>query len=539
MINYLKGFEKRMEFFAIVESIAKRRNRTEKIEILFQENELDNIIMSVLVYIMEVTLTEEQECTLESIIQFVKMILPYYKKQVSYEEAEEITRYIVKDILQNKGNKREYPAMEYEVGYKGIPIRLVSDKINENNRIIFELTKQGYDFLFRTKEVEDELGFEIEEIKLKMLIKKKNYQGAISQSREIIRRLRNQKIEFLQFEDKLKSNINDISSIEYENLVNKNNGIIQDGYEEMKKIDNLILKAKEHLEQEEKRHEELDENIKKAKREVYTISQNVKQALRYQRQLLTQGQKLKKLYLQILEDTMSFSQKKRYDMEERILRPLEKMTLKDTKQIYETYEKLVNPLFLAGACKRLNLNLIYDRQSKIREEQEESIRMNEAYEENEKQKEEIQRKNEIHVKIIEELFDFLTEERKSFKFSEWFNQLDSEKQNQYAENKRVFLVLLKLFEIAMISISEFLEEESVNETCNGEFDLSYCLYQILKQKKRNFNFDGIKIEKLEETFQVCMENEGIKEKIEMNDMKIIRIGEKEVARHLTESVKNE
>lgn len=136
MINYLKGFEKRMEFFAIVESIAKRRNRTEKIEILFQENELDNIIMSVLVYIMEVTLTEEQECTLESIIQFVKMILPYYKKQVSYEEAEEITRYIVKDILQNKGNKREYPAMEYEVGYKGIPIRLVSDKINENNRII-------------------------------------------------------------------------------------------------------------------------------------------------------------------------------------------------------------------------------------------------------------------------------------------------------------------------------------------------------------------------------------------------------------------
>ena len=193
---------------------------------------------------------------------------------------------------------------------------------------------------------------------------------------------------------------------------------------------------------------------------------------------------------------------------------------------------------MSGACKRLNLNLIYDRQSKIREEQEESIRMNEAYEENEKQKEEIQRKNEIHVKIIEELFDFLTEERKSFKFSEWFNQLDSEKQNQYAENKRVFLVLLKLFEIAMISISEFLEEESVNETCNGEFDLSYCLYQILKQKKRNFNFDGIKIEKLEETFQVCMENEGIKEKIEMNDMKIIRIGEKDVARNVTESVKN-
>ena len=525
MIEYLKGFEKRMEFFAIVESIAKRRNRTDRIENLFEENQLDNIIMSVLVYIMEITLTEEQECTLEIIMQFVRTILPYYKKQVSFEEAEEITRYIVKDILQNKGNKREYQVMNYMGVYKTVPIRLVADKINKNNKVIFELTKQGYDFLFRTKEVEDELGFEIEEIKLKMLIKKKNYQGAISQSREIIRRLRNQKIDFLQFEDKLKSNINDISSAEYENLVNKNNSIIQDGYEEMKKIDDLITKAKEHLTEEQKNHDELDENIKKAKKEVYTISQNVKQSLRYQRQLLTQGQKLKKLYLQILEDTMTFSQKRRYNFEEQILRPLEKMKIKDSKQVYETYEKLVNPIFLAGACKRLNLNLIYDSQSKIKEEQEEFARQEEEYEDNEKQKEEIKRRNEMHVEIIESLFDFIKEETESFNFSDWFNQLEEEKKSQYVENKRIFLILLKLFEIENISISEFLQEEAINETCNGEFDLSYCLYQILKQKGRKFDFDGIKIEKLNTVFKFCIQSENINEQIEINDMKIIKIGE--------------
>jgi len=525
MIEYLRGFEKRMEFFAIVESIAKRRNKTDKIENLFEENQLDNIIMSVLVYIMEVTLTEEQECTLESIVQFVKTILPYYKRKASFDEAKEITRYIVKDILQNKGNKREYQVMSYENGYKAIPIRLVTDKINENNKIIYELTKQGYDFLFRTKEVEDELGFEIEEIKLKMLIKKKNYQGAISQSREIIRRLRNQKIEFLQFEDRLKSNINDISSMEYENLVNKNNSIMQEGYEEMKKIDDLISKAKEHLEEEEKKHEELDENIKKAKREVHTISQNVKQALRYQRQLLTQGQALKKLYLQILEDTMSFSRKKRYNFEEQILKPLEKMKLKETKQIYEIYEGLVNPLFLAGAQKRLNLNLLYDSQSKIKAVEEDFARQGEEYEDNEKQREEIQRRNEIHVEIIEELFDYINEERESFNFSEWFSQLEEEKKLRYAENKRVFLILLKLFEIENISISEFLGEEAVNENCNGEFDLSYALYQILILKKRKFNFDGIKIERLNNSFKFCTQNEDMKEEIEISDMEITRIGE--------------
>ena len=77
-----------------------------------------------------------------------------------------------------------------------------------------------------------------------------------------------------------------------------------------------------------------------------------------------------------------------------------------------------------------------------------------------------------------------SKEKKYKEFSEWFNQLEQETKAKYIENKRVFLVLLKLFEIEEISISEFLKEEVINETCNGEFDLSYCLYQILKQKGR-------------------------------------------------------
>ena len=258
------------------------------------------------------------------------------------------------------------------------------------------------------------------------------------------------------------------------------------------------------------------------------ISQNVQQALGYQRKLLTQGQRLKKLYLQILEDTMSFSQKKRYNFEEQILKPFEKMEFGNGEEVYEVYRKLVNPLFLSGACKRLNLNLLYDRQSKLKAIQEEVVTNEEEYEENEKQKEEIRRRNEIHVKIVEELFDFMTEERKEFTFSQWFYQLGEEEKRQYAEGKRVFLVMLKLYEIEKISISEFLREEAVSETCNGEFDLSYCLYQILRQKGHKFTWDAIKLEKLDDIFLVCLEQGETKEEIEMNDMKIVKIGEENV-----------
>lgn len=520
MIEYLQGFDKRMEFFAIVESIAKRKNKSEKIEELFEKNELDNLIMSVLVYIMEITLTEEKECTLENIVQFVRDILPNYKKKFSIQETEEITRYIVKDILQNKGSMRSYDVMNYEKGNQEIPIRLITDKINEDNKIVYELSKQGYDFLFRTKEVEDELGFQIEEIKLKMLIKKKNYQGAIKQSKELIRRLINRKIEFAQFENKLKSNMNDISDLEYENLVNNMNLLIQEEYEEMKQIDDLLTKSKERLAEEEKQHEKLDEKIKKAKVDVSVISKNVKTALRYQRQLLTQAQNLKKLYLQILEDAIYFTQKKRYNIEEQILEPLEKMKIKSTKQIYNIYHQLVNPLFLVSACKRLNLNLLYDSQSKIKEKEEDYQAQIEEYEDNIKRLEEIKRKNEIHISIIENLFDYAKEKQKTFLFSEWFYQLSDDKREKFIKDKRVFLVMLKLYEIQTISISEFLKEEIVNREGNGEFDLSYCLYQILKVKKQCYLFDGIKIEKMENVFQYEVRNKENIEKIEINDFRI-------------------
>ena len=524
MQEYLKGFEKRMEFFAIVSSIAKRRKRTDKIENLFEDNQLDNIIMSVLVYIMETTLTEEQECTLNNIIQFVKTILPFYQKQVSMEEANEITRYIVKDILQNRGKPYRIKVMNYEEGTKEIVVRLIIDKENKEGEIVYELSKQGYDFLFRTKEVEDELGFQIEEIKLKMLIKKKNYQGAIRQSKEIIRRLISQKKQFSQFEERLKSNINDISSAEYEELVNNTNAIIQEEYEEMKQIDELITKSKERLEQEEKQHNELDENIKKAKKEVYAISKNVRTALKYQRQILIQVQTLKKLYLQILEDTMSFSKKKRYNFEEEILKSLERKEIKHTESINEIYQQLLNPLFLVGAKKRLNLNLLYDNQSKIREQQEDFARQEEELEDNQKQIEEVQKRNEIHVEIIQNLFETINEGNKEIIFSEWFNKLEEEKKQRYSENKRIFLVMLKLFEIETISISEFLKEEAINENCNGEFDLSYCLYKILKENSKKFNFDTIEIEKLDTIFNYNIEKDEMKETIEMNDLKFIVIG---------------
>ena len=104
MLEILEGFSKRMEFIAIVDSITNRKNKSEKIESLFEENQMENLILSTLVYIMETTLTEEEECTIENITGFIKMIVKQYTKKSI--DTKELSRYIVKDILQNKGQNR-------------------------------------------------------------------------------------------------------------------------------------------------------------------------------------------------------------------------------------------------------------------------------------------------------------------------------------------------------------------------------------------------------------------------------------------------
>jgi hypothetical protein len=49
MLEFLEGFEKRMQIVAIVESIVNRRNRNMEIEKLFKEKQFENVVLSVLV----------------------------------------------------------------------------------------------------------------------------------------------------------------------------------------------------------------------------------------------------------------------------------------------------------------------------------------------------------------------------------------------------------------------------------------------------------------------------------------------------------
>ncbi|WMJ89757.1 hypothetical protein [Anaerocolumna sp. MB42-C2] len=180
MFDYLEGFEKRMEFVAVVESIVNRKNKNQEIESWFKENELDNLFFTLLIFIMEQTLSENDDCTLQNMTAFMEQVLPLYNYRFSYDKVKALTEYMVKDILQNGGAVKNYNAMCYTDKIKPVRVRLINDKLLNDNRIIYQLTDQGYDFLFRTKEVDKELDFKLEQLKLKELLKRKNYKHAVA-----------------------------------------------------------------------------------------------------------------------------------------------------------------------------------------------------------------------------------------------------------------------------------------------------------------------------------------------------------------------
>ena len=102
MLEFLQGFQERMGFVAAVDSIVGRRNRSTEIEEWFEEEEMDNLFFSLLVYIMEQTLNENDQCTMENMAAFLEKVLPAFQKDFSEEQIYRLTEYMVRDILQNK-----------------------------------------------------------------------------------------------------------------------------------------------------------------------------------------------------------------------------------------------------------------------------------------------------------------------------------------------------------------------------------------------------------------------------------------------------
>ncbi|OZM56439.1 hypothetical protein CIB95_11735 [Lottiidibacillus patelloidae] len=497
MFNFLEGFQRRMEIVGIVESIVNRKKRNMEIERLFNDNDFINLVFSVLLFIMEKTLAEDSDCDSSHIQKFIGNILPpYYDMHLQEEDLYQLTQYILKNVLQNEGVAYHFQTIDYEQKKrKNIAIRLVADHVQEVNggyKITYSLTDQGYDFLFRTKEVDQEIQITIEELKLKELIKRKNFKKAHNQSQNLIQMVRQKKKEIHLFMMKIKENIHDVDIDEYERLINSTYDLLHEEYELLSGIMDMARKSEEKIRQEYEDKMKLDESLKKAQFEIKQINQNIKATLSEQKDLIITRQSLSKVYIETIGDSFLYSMEKRFDFEELILKQMEQHVDK-----VEHFWKLVNPLFLPNIHQNMNIRSVYEPQGMIKlEEQENTNVIEKEVLQEDTEQERIAQINETYVEILHYLFNYGLHDTNESSLEEVIASLqrDDELFQRFCEDRLLFTTLLKLYDIGEIDLKVWRSNnDKVVMNLSEELNLDYCFSELHQTYEYMNNIEKISL----------------------------------------------
>jgi hypothetical protein len=499
-LDFLEGFEHRMQLVAGIDSIINRLNRKMEFERLFEPGQLDNIILSVLVFIMERTLTEDEDCTMESIANFVAQIMPEYNLSLTGEVNRKLTEYIIKDILQNGGEARYYPVMKYGKGMEQLRIRLIDDKLIDDQRgyvLNYQLTDQGYDLLFRTKEVEQEINFTIEELKLRELIKRKNYQKAIGQSANLVQMIRQKKNDIRQFIQKVRENIYDVNIEEFERLVAGTYTLLEEEYDMMHEIRGMIVLSEERLKEEENTRGALDEQMTKARSEIAVIRRNINLTIGEQKELILERLSLSRIYKETIADSFALARARYYDFEQEILKPLEKCE----EDVIPSLWQLLNPLLKPNQDRTLNLLALFERQARLKQEAEPvpSIVVEELGEDRELRR--ISQINDCNIEFIRSILEFAAQLREPFRFEELYCFLESKEKIfiELTADDLIFKTMLKLYDLQVIDLSLWKRQrDDVVANATGELDVSYCLYRIEYTQPDLYGIKKLEISKPDE-----------------------------------------
>jgi hypothetical protein len=499
--EFLEGFEKRMQIVAAIDSIVNRGNRNMDLERLFEPGQLDNIILSVLVFIMERTLAEDEECTVDSITGFMSGIMPAYGLDLPWETVRRVAEYVIKEILQNGGEARYYPVMRYGAGMAQTRIRLIDDRLRESDRgyvTDYQLTDQGYDLLFRTKEVDQEISFTIEELKLRELIKRKNYRKAIGQSSNLLQMVRQKQNDMRQFLQKIRGNIYEVDIREFERLVDSTYTLLEEEYGLMNEIREMILLSEERLKEEEETRGSLDGEMRRARSEISVIRRNINTTISEQKNLILERHNLSRIYRETIADSFSLSLARNFDFEQEILTPLERCE----ETLVPSLWKLLNPLFRPNPGKNLNLLSLYERQSRLRQEESDAggVLIEQLGEDVELLR--IRQLNDVNTEFIRSLLEYAAGNRAGFRFSDWFTHLKTQDGvfNRLIGDDLIFKSMLKLYDLRLIDIAAWkAQHDDLVANATGELDVGFCLCCIEYNRPDLYGIGSLEVWKPDES----------------------------------------
>ncbi len=496
--EFLKSFHKRAEIIAITESITTRVSKKVKLrEYGINGNESINLVMLVLCFIMEKSLLEEI-CTKNDIATYIgRLDGEYLKKGVPNEEYVNVADFLVKECLQNNGVPHYFDTYNFEVGQEEkINIKLIDDKrIEFENEGVYSyyMTPQGYKFMFNTLEIEETLQVSIEQFKLSLSIKKRNFGAARANVDSLFNIGKTQIQRINYFIKKVKEDIGSAGIGEYEEIYNHTFASIDEQKEGYDSLYELIAKAEDSIMEGGRTHAD-QEALEREVANIAYIKGKLKFIINEQSNLLLKQQELQKVYDEAVDNILYIGFENRLNFEDAVLKRLE-----GNPDLSEPLVSILRPLFKPRIHKLFHMGMAL-REQKFAGgtvvEGNNVLMSNRYFSHLEGERDvRIRVLNEQYLSIFETIVSqALDGSNQAVTLSELLLLPEGEYGKLVPELKVLTNVLLQLTNLAHVDFTTINRQKAKTVfNPSEEFDVKYCVLSLLNKDERYQAVSSLKI----------------------------------------------
>lgn len=471
-----------------------------------------NLVFSVLLFIMEKSLKEEN-CTMDDITSFVDNLNDsYYKKALSFDDCAKLGDFIVNVVLSNEGKQMFFDGFDYaESGYVSVNVRYLRNQIvyldNDVRRTSYLLTDDGYSLLLSTLEVESNLRITIQEMIFRLHLEKQSYDKAVDDIRNIFHQIR---IQYQKIRDamlRIRKNALDYSVGEYETILGENLDTIGETKAKFEEYRRLVETRAKEFETRRIDVRSLSAEEEEKLKNLRIIGGFLDRTIEEHQRILGSHMELKELYTKELEDLSQAAMIKRFSIQTEVY-----------DRVLEHPESLENLDVLLGALYRTDVERIYNPgkallpHKTVRRKKEADVTEEIGFDEEEWEKEQ-ERLRKERRKVYEVCLGFLLDEmlaKESVSLREIREKIakDPELIRKLIPEIAVFKeVMVELIRNAYVEIDE-LKNERKNALSGGVeiFELNRMLLDLLEQRPQSERVRAIRVEKDSSGEQVLFEN---------------------------------
>lgn len=495
----MKDFHRRAEIVAIVDFLTARISRKQKFrDYGFDNSQAVNLVMLVLCFIMEKSLLEET-CTKNDIAAFLRRLdIDYFKKNIEDEEYLNIADYLIKDCLQNGGIPHYFTTFNFERNEEEqINVKLIDDKrvsVGNDMAYSYYMTPKGYKFMFNTLEIEDAMQVSIEQFKLSLSIKKRNFNTARNSVDNLfnISKTQIQKINY--FIKKVKEDIGSSGIEEYEKIYNSTFSSIDEqkqGYDNLYELIGTVGNSIRDSIQ-----GQIDKEVlKQEAQNVSYIKNRLKLIISEQSKLLLKQQELQKIYNEAVDDILYIGFENRLNFEESVIKRIE-----ENPDLSFPLIKILRPLFKPEIDKIFNIQKALKEQKIQNDEtvsESNNILMSDKY------FSKLESENDIRIRNANEryldIFEIICKHTDaSIDGQILLSKLIQESKDEYnrlvPDLKTLTNVLLQLSNLKEVKFMEIKKQkEKTVFNPSEEFDIKYCVLGLLNRNTYYHRITSLKI----------------------------------------------